>query len=161
MKNFKTSQELANMFSQKLDSLIKFNDTNSGGKILSIFDTWEKIIPNSKLSLNTELFDIKNGIAIIKVNHSGWSQQIMMYKRTILKNFDKYYPELKIKNISVVVESEFLYPKKENYSKRYIPTAEEIKEIEEFDKKYAIEKKLPPELKKALKALKKSIINRK
>lgn len=161
MKNFKTSQELANMFSQKLDSLIKFNDTNSGGKILSIFDTWEKIIPNSKLSLNTELFDIKNNIAIIKVNHSGWSQQIMMYKRTILKNFNKYYPDLQIKDISVIVESEFLYLKKENYAKRYIPTVDEIKEIEEFEKKYIMEKKLPPELEKALKSLKKSIINRK
>ena len=160
MKGFKTSQELVNGFSRVLDSLIKYNDENSGSRILSVYDAWEKIIGNQKLALNSELADIKNGIAIIKVGHTGWSQQILMYKKKIIRQFAELYPMFKVKDISIVVESEFPYYEKRK-TEKYIPTQEEIKEIEAFEKSRNAEKPYPKELEEALLRLKKSVLSKK
>ncbi len=158
MKNFKTSEELVNMFSQKLEGLMHFKEKNYGDKILSIYEKWEKIISDEKIAANCELNDINNGIAIITVNHSGWSQQIFMKKKKILANFKKFYPELKVKNISVIVQSNFIQNTPPKIKSEYTPSVEEIREIEEFEKTYKKEKSIAPELENALKNLKKAVL---
>ncbi len=149
MKNIKTTKELAEKFYKNLEEFLK---TQKNENIFSIFDKWEFIIGNSKLAAKCELEDIKNNTLILKTYHTGWSQQILLQKKQIIKNINKLYPNLKIENISIIIEDEIKQslPKK---TEVYIPIKEDFNEIEEFEK----DKKLHPELDKALKALKKQI----
>ena len=88
------------------------------------------------------------------------SQKLLMRKKKILYNFKKFYPALDVKNISIFVEPEFEL-------KRNSDISENINQnlsinIEEDNPKTTGEpdKPLPPELAKALKSLKKSILKK-
>ena len=107
-----------------------------------------------------ELYDIKNETAIIKTEHTGWSQQLLMRKKKIIYNFKKFYPALDVKNISIFVDSEFEL--KRNYDVSENLNQNLSIDIEEDNPKTTDEpdKHLPPELAKALKALKKSILKK-
>ncbi len=101
MKNIKTSKEMVENFSQYLNSIFKIKN---GLNFSSLFEKWEMIIGNKNLALKCELEDIKNNCLVICTTHTGWSQQIMLQKKQILKNINKMYPELKIENISVIIK---------------------------------------------------------
>ncbi|EFW39072.1 hypothetical protein HMPREF9554_00406 [Treponema phagedenis F0421] len=118
---------------------------------LQAYNAWVEIV-GENIASHSELTDIKNGQAIITVDHSGWSQQILLKKEKILEIFTKKYPQLNITGLSIFVKSEI----KDEYKKErkfYKPSAKEIKEFENDE----IKKDLPPELKKKFKSLKKAI----
>lgn len=157
MKNFKTSKELITIFSQNFENKMQFKENIYGNKILSLYKSWENIIGDKKIAANCELFDINNGIAVITVNHSGWSQQIFMRRKKILANFKKNYPELEVNNISVIVQTTFIHHKQKI---EYQDAAEKIQAIGEFEKMYREKKSISSELDKALAALKKAVFTK-
>ncbi len=159
MKNFKTAEDLVNIFTQNFENLMQFKEKICINNTLSIFEAWEKIVGDINLAANCELSDINRSTAIIIVRHSGWSQQILMRKKTILKNFKKLYPELNVENISVIVQSEFIEAKPMQAKIAYKPTQEEIEYIKAFEKKQN-KKSFPPELETALNSLKKAILKK-
>lgn len=153
-----SSQELVKKFFSNLEKTSNFKENSNNNKTLSIFDAWERIIGNKNLSDHCELLNIENQTAIITVNHQGWSQQILLNKKNILYNFNKFYPELNIKNLSIVVTNNIKLPqstsKKNTSVERHIKLdSSEYEEYKEI-KKY-------PELDSALNALKKSIQRKK
>ncbi|UTC62638.1 DUF721 domain-containing protein [Treponema sp. OMZ 787] len=158
MKLFKTSKEIVDNFSQKFNEMLELASNLDGEQALSVFKAWEKVIGDQKLASYCELYDIKNDTAIIKTEHTGWSQQLLIRKKKIIYNFKKFYPALGINNIVVFVESEFSLKQKADVSK----TSYSNEDIEDDSLKTISEpdKTLPPELEKALKALKKSIIKK-
>ena len=156
MKLFKTSKEIVDNFSQKFNEMAEISSNLNNEQALSVFDGWEKVIGDKKLATYCELYDIKNETAIIKTEHTGWSQQLLMRKKKILYNFKKFYPALDVKNISIFVESEFELNVNSDVSQDINGFTNDIEEdnpktTEEPDKP------LPPELAKALKSLKKAI----
>ncbi|UTC74929.1 DUF721 domain-containing protein [Treponema sp. OMZ 792] len=160
MKLFKTSKEIVDNFSQKFNKMLELTSNLDGEQALSVYESWEKVIGDKKLASYCELYDIKNDTAIIKTKHTGWSQQLLMRKKKIIYNFNKFYPALGIQNISVFVESEFELKKKADVSENLRNGL--TTDIEEDNQKSINEpdKNLPPELAKALKDLKKSILKK-
>ena len=69
---------------------------------LDIYASWTAIV-GEKQAAHSKLIDIKHQTAIIETDHPGWSQQILLNKRRIIRNFQKKYPQLEIKDISVMV----------------------------------------------------------
>ena len=69
---------------------------------LDIYASWTAIV-GEKQAAHSKLIDIKHQIAIIETDHPGWSQQILLNKRRIIRNFQKKYPQLEVKDISVMV----------------------------------------------------------
>lgn len=73
-------------------------------KVLEVYSSWASIV-GEKQAAHSKLIDIKHQTAVIEVDHPGWSQQILLNKKYILRNFQKRYPQLGVKNISVIVSS--------------------------------------------------------
>ena len=73
-------------------------------KVLEVYSSWASIV-GEKQAAHSKLIDIKHQTAIIEVDHPGWSQQILLNKRHIIRNFQKKYPQLGVKDISVIVSS--------------------------------------------------------
>lgn len=160
MKLFKTSKEIVDNFSQKFNEMAEISSNLNNEQALSVFEGWEKVIGDKKLAAYCELYDIKNETAIIKTEHTGWSQQLLIRKKKILYNFKKFYPALDVKNISIFVEPEFELKRNSDVSEdisnsfRNDSYEDDLKTTDEPDKP------LPTELAKALKSLKKSILKK-
>ena len=77
---------------------------------LDIYASWTAIV-GEKQAAHSKLIDIKHQTAIIETDHPGWSQQILLNKRRIIRNFQKKYPQLEVKDISVMVVSAKEYNK--------------------------------------------------
>lgn len=69
---------------------------------LDIYASWTAIV-GEKQAAHSKLIDIKHQTAIIETDHPGWSQQILLNKRRIIRNFQKKYPQLEVTDISVMV----------------------------------------------------------
>ncbi len=155
MKNIKSSKDLVNEFSKIIENTSKLSKTSS------LYNQWSQIIGDENLSKTCELYNIKNNTISIKTNHTGWSQQVLMRKKSIIRNINRLYPDLKIKNITVFIENEntqdFISKKTKKHNLTDILTEKENKEINQFENEI---KEIDPDLEKALKDLKKRILNK-
>lgn len=75
-------------------------------KVLEVYSSWSSVV-GEKYAAHSKLIDIKHQNAVIETDHPGWCQQILLNKRYIIKNFQKKYPQLGVKNISVIVSSQY------------------------------------------------------
>ena len=112
-------------------------------KVLEVYSSWTSIV-GEKQAAHSKLIDIKHQTAIIEVDHPGWSQQILLNKRHIIRNFQKKYPQLGVKDISVIVSS-------------YHKVSYHFENTEKSDREKT---ELPLEVQKAFKRLKMSISER-
>lgn len=149
MKEFKKISEIISEYTTTLEISLK-------NEAITIFDVWNEIIGDEKIASHCRLENIENGNAIIYTNHSGWSQQIMMIKSQIIKNFKKKYPELEVKNINVIINDDF---SNYNINKKYKETTN-IKLINEQSNNVKINENIPKDLKKALNQLKNAIFSK-
>ena len=98
MKNeIKKLSELITLYSDRLGLFQQ-------SKILDVYSSWASIV-GEKQAAHSKLIDIKHQTAVIETDHPGWSQQLLLSKRYIIRNFQKKYPQLQVQNISVVVAS--------------------------------------------------------
>ena len=118
-------------------------------KVLEVYASWASIV-GEKQAAHSKLIDIKHQTALIEVDHPGWSQQILLNKKYILRNFQKKYPQLEVKNISVIVSS-------------YYKPAHYFEDTEKRNKVVAdpVKTELPLEVQEAFERLKLSIVERK
>ena len=112
-------------------------------KVLEVYSSWASIV-GEKQAAHSKLIDIKHQTAIIEVDHPGWSQQILLNKRHIIRNFQKKYPQLGVKDISVIVSS-------------YHKVSYHFENTEKSDREKT---ELPLEVQEAFKRLKMSISER-
>ena len=140
-------------------------------KVLEVYSSWASIV-GEKQAAHSKLLDIKHQTAVIEVDHPGWSQQILLNKKYILRNFQKRYPQLEVKNISVIVSSHYetshQFRNTEN-SGREVPDKQQVTEkadrlsiqqetsIETDD---VVKTELPQEVQKAFERLRMSISER-
>ena len=92
--------DLINAYLGNFEKIKVFEDS----KVMDIYSSWASIV-GEKQAAHSKLIDIKHQTAIIETDHTGWSQQLLLNKRYIIRNFQKKYPQLEIKNISVIVSS--------------------------------------------------------
>lgn len=158
-------KKLSDLIIEYSDKLQLFKQIN----VPDIYSSWTAIV-GEKQAAHSRLIDIKHQTAIIETDHSGWSQQILLNKRYIIRNFQKKYPQLEVKNISVIVSSYYhidpCYLQKSNddslgqqEAEKGINrgTVQQEKMIEPTDN---IKKELPAEVQEAFERLKLSIVNR-
>ena len=160
-------KKLSELIMSYLDKVGLFEQS----KVLEVYSSWASIV-GEKQAAHSKLIDIKHQTAVIEVDHPGWSQQILLNKKYILRNFQKSYPQLKVKNISVIVSSHYetshQFGNTENSGKA-VPDKQKVTEkaatlsvqqetsIETDD---VVKTELPSELQKALERLKISISER-
>lgn len=75
---------------------------------LEIYSSWAAVV-GEKIASHCKLIDIERQTAIIETDHTGWCQQLLLNKQRIIRNFQKQYPQLDVKNISVIVSSSLHY----------------------------------------------------
>lgn len=160
-------KKLSELIMNYLDKVGLFEQS----KVLEVYSSWASIV-GEKQAAHSKLIDIKHQTAVIEVDHPGWSQQILLNKKYILRNFQKNYPQLGVKNISVIVSSHYKashqFGNTEN-SDKAVPDEQKVTEkavtlsiqqetsIETDD---VVKTELPSELQKALERLKISISER-
>ena len=138
-------KKLSDLIVNYLDKVGLFEQS----KVLEVYASWASIV-GEKQAAHSKLIDIKHQTALIEVDHPGWSQQILLNKKYILRNFQKKYPQLEVKNISVIVSS-------------YYKPAHYFENTEKRNKVVAdpVKTELPLEVQEAFERLKLSIVERK
>ncbi|MFC1238211.1 DUF721 domain-containing protein [Treponema vincentii] len=157
-------KKLAELITAYLDKVGLFEQS----QVLEVYASWASII-GEKQAGHSKLIDIKHQTAIIEVDHSGWSQQILLNKRYIIRNFQKKYPQLGVENISVIVSSHHTDSQHTRNNTAEIHSRKKDKtDTAPMQQEPPIKAKnsdtakneLPPEIQDAFEKLKKSIIER-
>lgn len=81
--------------------LSRYFDTHGvqeGDTYADFFASWREIA-GPGLCDHTQVVDIKNGMAIVHVDHPGWMQKLSFKKQSILQRLQQRYPELQITNV--------------------------------------------------------------
>ena len=160
-------KKLSELIMNYLDKVGLFEQS----KVLEVYSSWASIV-GEKQAAHSKLLDIKHQTAVIEVDHPGWSQQILLNKKYILRNFQKRYPQLEVKDISVIVSSHYetshQFGNTENSGKA-VPDEQKVTEkadrlsiqqetsIETDD---VVKTELPQEVQKAFERLRMSISER-
>ena len=160
-------KKLSELIMNYLDKVGLFEQS----KVLEVYSSWASIV-GEKQAAHSKLLDIKHQTALIEVDHPGWSQQILLNKKYILHNFQKRYPQLEVKNISVIVSSHYetshQFGNTEN-SSRDVPDKQRVTEkaavlstqLEtSIENDNIIKTELPQEVQKAFERLRMSINER-
>lgn len=63
-------------------------------------DSERRIPIGERLSLNTRVVDLKNGVLLVEADHSGWIQYLRFYEKFILKGLKMEVPDLKINGLA-------------------------------------------------------------
>ena len=69
---------------------------------LSLFSAWTKIAGVNEGS-HSRIEEIENGVVLVKVDHPGWLQKLEIKHKSLLKNLQKNYPELSIRDIRFIL----------------------------------------------------------
>ena len=160
-------KKLSELIMNYLDKVGLFEQS----KVLEVYSSWASIV-GEKQAAHSKLIDIKHQTAIIEVDHPGWSQQILLNKKYILRNFQKNYPQLEVKNISVIVSSHYetshqfgniensskAFSDKQKATEKAAVLSTQLKTSIETDDVVKIE--LPQEVQKAFERLRMSISER-
>ncbi len=83
------------------DILTRYFDTHNvhdGDAHADFFARWREIA-GPGLCDHTQVVDIKNGVAIVYVDHPGWIQKLTFQKERILSHLGRNYPQLHIHNM--------------------------------------------------------------
>lgn len=66
--------------------------------------SWKAVV-GERIAAHSKVIDINKGNLIVEVDHPGWSQQLLLNKKRILRDLSSKFPELAIKNLSIRVAS--------------------------------------------------------
>lgn len=164
--------------SEMISRLYKNIDEKEIEKSGRIINTWryavESIKSNSlngdnlgkKISAHSKVVDLKNGVLLIEVDHSGWIQLIQTYQKYIKKYINSKIPELKIDSIAFRLkgteyglfdEKDSISKEKERLQKRF---DEEENILRKFDENSKIrqKKELPESIKKIFDEIEKDML---
>ena len=91
--------------SELIKALVDGMDVDHGGEYYSLFTGWERTV-GTDIAAHSRVKEIEKGVIIIAVDHPGWAQMIQLQKKKILFSCRKQYPELNIKEMRVILDSE-------------------------------------------------------
>jgi len=138
--------------SDVVNALFSGLNTQSMETANSIVRGWKETV-GDKIASHSKIIDVNKGNLIVDVDHPGWSQQILLRKKQIIKVLSTNFPDLNIRNIILRVVSEGMTP--------YVQTSEMIgsgiPRITENDNDVEVDQSMDNELKTILEQLKASI----
>lgn len=143
----------------------------------SIFiSKWKKIITSIKSVVNpdcgkamyshSQVIDIKDGTLILQVDHPGFIQLFENHKKYIFRGLEMNLPQMKIKNISYLLDKKNDYNTQRDMTREEMraaiekqsPKEDKIFENPEEKKDSPVQKEFPPELEAIFSRMRKSIL---
>ena len=143
----------------------------------SIFiSKWKKIVTSIKSVVNpdcgngmyshSQVIDIKDGTLILQVDHPGFIQLFETHKKYIFRGLEMHLPQMKIKNISYLLDKKNDYNTQRDITREEMraaiekqsPKEEKIFENLEEKKASGMKKEFPPELEAIFSRMRKSIL---
>jgi hypothetical protein len=118
----------------------------------SFISSWNECV-GPRISSHSKVIDVDRGMIIVEVDHPGWSQQLLLDKKRIIKTLATSFPALEITNLSIRVISEGLTP----YVRQNVAVGEGLKENVEDVQDIAVRTDIDPKLAAMLEKLKDSI----
>lgn len=85
------------------DVLRRYFETHNiegGEKYVSFFSNWRKIV-GTDLAAHSSVVDIRNGAAVVEIDHPGWMQLFQLNETAILKRIRRWHPDLAVKSIQM------------------------------------------------------------
>ncbi len=162
-----------------------FKNINMGDfeKSIQVNNTWKEILETIKsnslngnnigknMAAHSKVSDLKNGILLIEVDHSGWIQMIKTYQKYIMNGLKNKIPELKINalafklsgtdiKLAQISEEIFLKKEKDRLEKKYEEEEKILNKFSNLNEKQYEKKKLPPELEKIFNDLKSDMLTK-
>lgn len=88
---FTQTDNISSVWKKVVSRIHTFNDN----------ENTEKRIPiGERLAGNTRVIDLKKGVLLVEVDHSGWIQYLRFYQKFILTGIKRELPELKINTMA-------------------------------------------------------------
>jgi len=87
-----------------LQNYFNAHQIEMAGEYHSFFSSW-KDLAGIDLAAHSKPRDIKNDVLIVEADHPGWMQMITMKKREILREVRRRFPQIRIKDVRVVLYS--------------------------------------------------------
>ena len=64
--------------------------------------SWKAVV-GERIAAHSRVIDVNKGVLVVEVDHPGWSQQLILCKKRILRELSCQFPELAIKTLSIRV----------------------------------------------------------
>lgn len=92
----------------KADALIsKLFDSltaEKAGEASRFIRSWNDLV-GDRIASHSRVLDVYQGVLIVEVDHSGWSQLIHLQKSSIMRGLKQKFPNIEIHSISVRVKT--------------------------------------------------------
>jgi len=103
---------------------------STGEQYVTFFGSWQKIV-GTDLAAHSQVADIRNGAAIVEIDHPAWMQQFQFHQANILRRIQQEYADLGVKSIhmKIVERSKWrqgAQPSVDQKHERQEPIAEDI-----------------------------------
>ena len=89
-----------------LKNLLDKKNSIKADRCSSLFRSWRDLVGVSPAE-HSRVYDLRNKVLFVEVDHPGWMQTLHFNKNSILKQLEKNYPELEIHKISFKVNLKF------------------------------------------------------
>ena len=83
-----------------LSTFFRMYNLEDGAEYVSFFESWQEIV-GVDMASHSRVADIRNGAAIIELDHPGWMQMFQMKEKEILRRIQKRFPDLDVKSFSL------------------------------------------------------------
>lgn len=83
-----------------LSTFFRMYNLEDGAEYVSFFESWQEIV-GVDMASHSRVADIRNGAAIIELDHPGWMQMFQMKEKEILRRIQKRFPDLEIRSFSL------------------------------------------------------------
>ncbi|HUX50709.1 MAG TPA: DciA family protein [Spirochaetia bacterium] len=71
---------------------------STGEQYVTFFGSWQKLV-GTDLAAHSQVADIRNGAAIVEIDHPAWMQQFQFHQASILRRIQQEYAGLGVKSI--------------------------------------------------------------
>ena len=88
---FAQTDNIGSVWKKVVSRIHTFNDNENSEKRIPI---------GERLAGNTRVIDLKKGVLLVEVDHSGWIQYLRFYQKFILTGIKRELPELKINTMA-------------------------------------------------------------
>jgi len=89
--------------SELIDEIFSNLSFGSRKSYVSIFRKWDEIAGHD-LASHARLAEIEDDVLLVETDHPAWSQMISFQKKKILSRIEKEFPELRIRDLRVMLK---------------------------------------------------------
>ncbi len=83
-----------------LSTFFRMYNLEDGAEYISFFESWQEIV-GVDLASHSRVADIRNGAAIVEMDHPGWMQMLQMKEQKFVRAIQKRFPDLGVERLSL------------------------------------------------------------